>query len=480
MRRWRMLYGRWQPDANNALVRRMGHVKALEWKQADTSGNPFKAICAQVSTLYDEVPAVSLLGADPGDPVSVQMDEMLRAAGWAQLMQRAQRDCEGLREMMIAVEWGADGLLLRPVWPHHVVAWASPSCPDQPVKVREYRLREQGKRYVWTIDEVDVTDPAKPSYRILDRDGRPWGNQPKWPVYWQNAKGEGVMPYVLYHAARTGCLWDAFEGSELVAGTFTAALLWSLFAHSALRASWPQRYAIGVDLVGADVSGPAEGPRQSVVADPATVLLFQKSADYDGQPVVGQWAAGADPDKLGSAVAAYEDRLATYAGLNPADFARTSGDPRSGYALALSTAGQIKASRKRMPCFLRGDLALIALAAVASNRMAGTMLPETPALWSVVYPAVELPGTGAAPSGAPADGEDAPTAPSGEVVADLALNGAQVEALLSIAERVGTGQLTLDAGLAAATAAFPALPSELARKIMAGSKPPPQPGDMNG
>ena len=385
--RWRMLYGYWRPDADTELVDQLGAVKALAWKKADLSGNPFKSISQQVSILYDAPPTWT---HTDGDLLGADMAAMLDAAGWAQLMQRAQRDCEGMREILIRADMGADGLVLRPVWPHYVEAFASPSCPDDPVRIRECRLRYIGGATipVWTWDDVSIADPSAPSYTVTDANGKLIdGVAPEvWPDEWRDSTGAPVLPYVLYHAARTGMLWDAFEGVELVVGTLAVAMQWSMFSHALLRASWPQRWAVGVDMGAADAVGPGNAARTSIVADPATVLIMQRSADYEGQPMIGQWSPGADPDKLAQAVAQYEERLVTYAGLSPADFARTSGDPRSGYALAISADGQAKAARKRAPNYRRGDVALARLVACMSNRRTGSQLPENG--WAVEYPAV--------------------------------------------------------------------------------------------
>jgi hypothetical protein len=319
---------------------------------------------------------------------SADLAAILDNAGWAPLMQRAQRDCEGMREMLIRADWVTDGLVLRPVWPHYVEAFASPSCPDLPVRVREARYRTAERRWVW--DDIDVSDPSAPRYVTTDAAGLTIEEHP-WPAAWRDSTAAAILPIVLYHAARTGMLWDAFEGLELVEGTTSVALQWSMFAHSLLRASWPQRWAIGVDIAGGDAQGAAHTARQSVTADPATVLILAKQADFDGQPTVGQWSPGSDPDKIASAVAQYEERLVTYAGLSPSDFARTSGDPRSGYALAISSEGQLKASRRRAPNYRRGDVAMARIVSCMSNRMTGTTLPEMG--WSVEYPAVAPPAS---------------------------------------------------------------------------------------
>lgn len=59
-----------------------------------------------------------------------------------------------------------------------------------------------------------------------------------------------------------------------------------------------------------------------------------------------------------------------------------------------------------------------------------------------------------------------PVADAGAPVADTALNGAQVASLMAIADKVASREYTLEAAIALATAAFPAMPSDLITKIM--------------
>ena len=72
-----------------------------------------------------------------------------------------------------------------------------------------------------------------------------------------------------------------------------------------------------------------------------------------------------------------------------------------------------------------------------------------------------------APVTAPVNG--APTEPSdgatAETVQDTALNGAQVQALLELAQSVASGIITSEAGKAIATAAFPLLPAQTINRI---------------
>lgn len=79
---------------------------------------------------------------------------------------------------------------------------------------------------------------------------------------------------------------------------------------------------------------------------------------------------------------------------------------------------------------------------------------------------VDLPPVRGATSTDPTTSAEAPA--GGEVVADLALNGAQVEALLSILERVAAGQLSQDGAVTVITTALPLVAPTAARGMVEG------------
>jgi hypothetical protein len=71
-----------------------------------------------------------------------------------------------------------------------------------------------------------------------------------------------------------------------------------------------------------------------------------------------------------------------------------------------------------------------------------------------------------APVTAPVDGEvELPDGATAETVQDTALNGAQVQALLELAQSVASGIITSEAGKAIASAAFPLLPAATIDRI---------------
>lgn len=371
--RRRMLYGAWRDDLATLIIARVGRGRAAAWGIPDMSANPFRALCQQVAVLYDRPPQISHPADPQGTASMVLAAELERAGAWS-LLARVQRDTVGLREMLVRVDVDEDDgrLLLRPVPPDLVEARPDVDCPDEIGSLREARLRRgESGLAIWTWDEID---PAAETYRVVTEAGQEittqvLGRSASGESYlYRDADGEALLPYALYHAARTGVLWDPYEGRELVEGTLQVGLLWTFWGHCVQDASWPQRYVAGWGPATANTEGDPGAPRTVVEVDPSILLQLVPLTDVAGQGLIGQWQPGAEPDKLAESITAYERRLAAYAGLSPSDFARVSGDPRSGYALAISREGQREAARRLEPQFRRGDEGLLRLCSAALNR----------------------------------------------------------------------------------------------------------------
>jgi hypothetical protein len=198
-----------------------------------------------------------------------------------------------------------------------------------------------------------------------------------YPYRKNDETGTPVLPYVLFHAESTGKLWDSFAWREVVEGSLSSALLMSFFTHSARQASWPQRYAVGVRIPGAEVLDmEGAGRRARVPVDPTSLLLFEN--DSEGQPMVGQFAPAADIDTMLTAIMQYEHRVAAWAGISAADLQRqASGTARSGYALSVTNSAKREAQRRYEETFRRGMLDLVEVSAVLLNSAEGLSLPES-------------------------------------------------------------------------------------------------------
>ena len=151
-----------------------------------------------------------------------------------------------------------------------------------------------------------------------------------------------------------------------------------MWVHLVRDACWSQKYVAGLSIAGLNQMDQNEIARRSSIAtDPSSILVFTQDPDAQGQPLVGSFSIPTDPHALLESVSKYEMRVGLAAGLSPADISRSSnGDPRSGYALAVSRSGQREAQKKFAPVFRMGDEELLAKTAMLANRFLGTNLPE--------------------------------------------------------------------------------------------------------
>lgn len=394
--RRRLMYGLGREDVRDRMRLAFGALRSDVIGEPDLSGNPLLAACAAVATLYDRDPVVSH-PAGP-DVVAVLTPHLRRL--WP-LMQRVQRDTIAMREMLVRVDWRVDAtgtpeIVYRPVPPDMVQMRQDPARPDHPLEIREaVRLRDQLGReeWVWEVWAVaaDGSDGLH-TYRDWatgDDISERYGLVPETgPDYrWRTLDGRCVLPYVLYHAALTGALLDPYHGSELVFGTLDVAVLWTYHSHIIRNAAFEVRYTLGARInAELDYGDTGGGSRMRAVADPTAVLSVTRDPDFDGQPTIGALAPSADPLAIAEAIVIRERRLIAFAGLSPADVHRTSGDPRSGYSLAITRDGQREAQRRYGPVFAPIDEELVALSATALRLAGGPVLPEIG--WSVRHTAL--------------------------------------------------------------------------------------------
>lgn len=418
--RRRILYGKWGADLEERMRELVGTVRKEAWGRADKAANPFKALCSQLATLYDRAPGLGNREDATGGAAEVLRDALADAGLWS-FMQRIQRDTLGMREMVVRVDTTDEGeLTFLPAYPDTVNITMDPRRPGRIIRYEELQERhtdpdDLSSDTAWVWEVIEVVDGREPSQRfVLDHQGspaldpdadvshlylgseHPGGKRGEdYPYRW--ADGRPFVPAVLYHAAVTGCTWDPFEGEEAVEATLNVGVYWSFWGHVLRACSWPQRYAAGVTVAGASVDTGAGKARAEVVTDPATVLMLETQYGFEGQPVIGQWQPGGDPVAIASAIAAYERRIVAYLGLSPADLHRVSGDPRSGYAIAITREAQRESSRRIEPSFRRGDLQLLSYAAALLNRWAegrdenGQPLRPLPELgWRIDYEGIPL------------------------------------------------------------------------------------------
>lgn len=368
--RRRILYGDWAHDIAERIRQEVGHERARLWGQPELSANVALSACSSVAELYHAPPRVTGTHAS-------RLTAALDAAGWAPMMQRVQRDTIGLREMHLRAtiehdpDTGEDRVALLPVSPDLVVQTFDPRIPTRATRVRHYVWRDDQ----WTVDDYDITDPARPVWRCYRAEGKedlsprylsgPGGSTVPdggltGDAYPWRIDGRPVLPWVTYHAAITGQPYDWRTMREVFDGTLSIAVLWTYWRHILQMASWPQRYLINLDVAGSGVNDDT----RYVEPDPTLILrLMQEQHMMGGAASAGSFTTSANVHEVGEALIAYERRILAYAGLSPGEVLRSSGDPRSGYALAVTRDAQRESQRRYAPIFRQADQQLMRLVA---------------------------------------------------------------------------------------------------------------------
>ena len=394
--RRRLLTGLWEQDLEEELLRHLPTDRREALGPSDMSSCAIEQVTRQLAMLYHSEPKVT----NASDiSALVGRDGYVQSAGFFQLMQKVQQMTLGIREMFVRVDVAphhkegvarVEGLTYRAVTPDYVIAAAAEDAPDVPLYYQELRVRmnPDNGNPIWVWDILDIRDPEKPLFGMfaahpdgsIGKDmseiymGHPTMTGEAYP--YRSADGEPFLPVVLYHAQKTGHLFNAFDAAQLAYGSLTAAVLFSFYVHCVRDNSWPQKYVAGLHLAGlSQLDNDLLGRRSAISTDPSSILMFQTEPDMQGQPMIGSFTY-ADPEKLLDSISKYEYRVATAAGIS-SEVLRQSGDPRSGYALSISRDGQREAQRRYAPIFRRSDEEMMAKSAMLANRYLGASLPET-------------------------------------------------------------------------------------------------------
>lgn len=376
--RLRMLTGRWGPDLERALEAHIPAARRATWGQGNRSRNPYRTLCSQVGgALYHSPPQ---LRGDAG-PI-----EALDAAGYWQHMLTQSTYLVGLRELFIRQDVVDGRIIARPVDPSLLVLRGSAAEPDVPLYVAEAQVRTRRGERTWCWEEIDIRDPQRPSHRVLSPDKREDWTAELLPgiTEYQYQDDEGVfLPGVLYHAERTGQMWDAWYGSEVVYGSLDAAVLSTFWMHGFKSASFSTVLLMNGTLPGAE----EDGERRTIYVEPGSFIECS-SSEEGVQPQALQLQAGFDALKAIEAIGSFVAAFAAYAGVSEADILRTGGDARSGLSLAISRDGLRQAQARHAPQLRRGDLAAVRLASRLLNRATGTRHATTG--YAIEYPSLPM------------------------------------------------------------------------------------------
>ena len=396
--RVRMLTGQWESDLEGTLAQNLPPDRRETWGPSDLSSNPFAQIVRQLSVLYDQPPTVS---NEIGD-ISELTDRsgLLQRAGLWNLMSRAQQYIIGLRECVIRVDVippsgesaiESSRLLYRIVTPDMVYCEADSNRPEEPNYYRELRVRRNPttQKSCWVYDIIDLRDPKQPIFGLYEANVDGTIGADVSELYmgstaligddypYRDQMGRPFLPLVLYHCERTGALWDTYTGCEAVFGSLSCGVLFSQFLALCKDSSWSQKYIAGLAVSGLTQEAQNDiSRRSSITTDPSSILVFTQDPDANGQPLVGTFAPPVDPNAFLEAIAKYEYRISQSSGIT-SDIIRTSGDPRSGYALSVGKQTQREAQKKFTPIQREFDEILMAKTAMLVNRFLGSSLPES-------------------------------------------------------------------------------------------------------
>ena len=403
-RRWehsalrrRMIQGVWENDLEREMLRHFSTDRFMAIGPPDLSSNVLEQITRQLSVLYSQPPTVT---HEQNIAQLVGRDGLITQAGLWPMMQRTQQMTLALRECFVridAVETLVDapldrtGIQYRIVTPDFVYCESSEDAPDVPLLYQELRLRLDPEtnepKYIYDI--LDIRDPKNPVFCLHEVQpngtigadvtekytGEPRKQGDAYP--YRTKDNRPYLPLEMYRAEKTGLLWNAFDGSQMCYGALSAATLMSWWVHLVRDCCFSQKYTSGLGIAGLDaVAGDTTARRRTISTDPSSILMFYQDPENTGQPLIGQFQPSADPLKTLEAIAQYEYRVSTAAGLS-SSVLKQSGDPRSGYALSVSRDGQRESARTFASVFSLVDCRLIAKTAMLSNRFLGTNLPES-------------------------------------------------------------------------------------------------------
>ena len=343
--RWRLMYGRADSDHEARLRAAVGPQRAAAWKPLDRSSNISKVIWSRLAALYHDEPQIS--GVHP------EVVEAVAESGYWSWMQRLQRDVLAFRESIALCDLDEDGdPVATVIWPHRARVEVAPRRPGDIVAVHWWEPDPRDPEDAWVEYHID---PRIPRYWATDTKGRDITSEviERPEVYPWTYRGAPIQPAVMYHAARTGQTWDAYEGIEVHEGAFTIARQYTHFGHVIRHSAHAQRYMVNARARNAE-AGP-DGTTSQVVADSATVLdLAVDSDDGATNAQIGQWTASVDPEKMIASIRANEKRMVEQA-LGGVEITRQSSDIRSGYSLAVGREAQILAQEEYAPVFRHSD-----------------------------------------------------------------------------------------------------------------------------
>lgn len=369
-------------DMLGAFIRRhIGAERAQKWGFKDTTWNISKTLTETLAVRYIVAPTVK------GD--SKFIDILNQSNLWG-LMPRVERNTYAIREMLMHIDANVSGkLIFRPVFPNDVEVELQPDDPSEIWLVRENRVWIKDGKEIEVVITHDVRDPINPVFSVKSKNGKDFTkqfiNDENWVYPWVYSNGIPFVPYVLRHAEDTGQLWDSTTANQLIQLSLMCGMMYSFFAHSLMRASWPQRWGMNVELVGEEFDAIDAETNQPYVAekaidydtDPGSFVILRRSGDSNEQSEIGQWQSASNPQDYILAIKHYAQQALSIVGMSAANIVRNSSDMRSGVALHVDRETQRDAQRKTESSCRSADLQMISKAAAIYNSQYGTKFKES-------------------------------------------------------------------------------------------------------
>lgn len=378
----------WTSDASTRVKDMVGTDRQFAWKTPDTTAPLLRVYADTLCRAYAKVPGI----APPNDRGTEVLKAITQGRHWVH-MQESQAEAWAAGELFVRVDIDRKGRpTFRRVTADRVTVEVDPERPDQAITLREAGFWREAKRWVWHV--YDISNENKPSWRVyLDENGengkhvskeffKDNGLQEGDRYRFRLEDGEPFIPYAVYRGVESGRFWHPYGRKSLVEATLNIAVYLTYFGHVLRNASWPQRYVVNADFVGAVVDDAEDGRpmrQQSahIIADPATIVRLTNQLAHDsGHALVGQWQPGADPKVVFEALQMYISQTSSFAGVSGSDQMRITGDPRSAYAIHLSRSALREEQARTEPILRRADEDIIRMTAALMSRHTGKRYPE--------------------------------------------------------------------------------------------------------
>lgn len=392
----RILADKHRQDLVEYFGKHMDPSRQDAWGPPTIALNVFRSVISQLAVLYDKPPTIT-------NTIELSPDQAtyINALRPFRLGQRHQQNVLGLRESLYRISWAPattaspGGIELRLVTPDQVVIKASQAAPEVPLIVEESVIRcsrlSEGKKQkeeaVW--DVWDISDPENPSFRIcrvakgcLVDVTSEFVEPAAYPFRDQN--GTPFLPFVLYHAASHGRIWDEFQWDALIQASFDMALLATFWIHVVKNASWAQKYGVDVELQGLSNKAGMQGEsRQRVGTDPSSIILFRKIAGAQSG-TVGVLQQASDPKGVIASIANYMAMCLDSSGFSSSDVEITAA--QSGVAIQIRRDALRRIQAQFEPLFAQSDSELLSKIAMISNLFKEDQYPPLPEKgWVVQY-----------------------------------------------------------------------------------------------